>query len=233
MGEVGSRQVGQFPDRQRRVNRIVPNPMDRSTIVSIYPKEINDVKETTQPSKYCVPAGSFEDPTVVVVGPSVWQQDYDADKPIQEIPCSSIQVAESVIRDYCIGLLGVEIGVAQPGMFFIPGSLTKVEIKTKYTAKLLEAQSRQDNWYRILVRLADSLWARGNGNPLIIWDEMRMAARSLGYDSKPWLKDMQMSEMTRCFACGSLKNPEYPVCLNCRIVDPNHPKAKDLKVLQV
>jgi hypothetical protein len=93
---------------------------------------------------------------------------------------------------------------------------------------MLEVKNKQDNWFRLLLKLADALWARSNNNPLVIWDEMRIAARELGAD-KAWTKDFQLVDLIKCFACGGLRNPQFPVCPTCKVVDPNHPLAKDLK----
>jgi hypothetical protein len=227
---VGARQVGEFM-QPRSLVRSIRNPMDKATIVSIYPREINDVKETIQPGKFKLPPGSFETPSITIVGPSSYWRDIDVEQPLLEIPVSATQIAESIITDYCNGYLAVSIGDAMPGLFYVPGALTIKEIKDKYSLDLTQAKFRQDKWYNILIRLADSLWARGNGNPLVIWDEMRMAARELGRD-KPWLKDFQLQEMVRCFACGQMRNPDFPICQFCKNVDMSHPRAKDIKIAQ-
>src|SRR4029077_4532765 len=137
-----------------------------------------------------------------------------------EIPVGSIQVAESIIRDYCNGMLGCNMGDSMPCLLFVLGEHTAMEIKLKYKTKLDEVKAKQDNWYRILVRLADSLWSRTSGNPLAIWDEMRLAARSLNLNDKPWLKDYQQAELVRCFACGNMRNESYPICPTCKTIDP-------------
>lgn len=214
---------------KRRMVRSVKNPMDRCTIVSIFPKEIDEVKHTIEPGKFHIPSGTYESPAILVVGSSSWWKDYDADQPMLEIPNSSIQIADSVIKDYCNGMLGCNMGDAMPGLFFALGEHTVMEIKMKYKSKLDEMKVKQDNWYRILVRLADSLWARTAGNPLAIWDEMRLAARSLNLNDKPWLKDFQMAELVKCVACGNMRNPLYPICPTCKHIDMNNPLSKDLK----
>jgi len=213
----------------RRLIRSVKNPMDKCTIVSIFPKEIDEDKHTIEPGKFHIPAGTFEEPAVLVVGSSSWWKDIDVDQPMLEIPVSSIQIADSVIKDYCNGMLGCNMGDATPGLFFVLGEHKAVEIKMKYKQKLDETKIKQDNWYRALVRLADSLWSRTSGNPLAIWDEMRLAARSLNLNDKVWLKDYQQAELTRCSACGGMRNPLYPICPTCKSIDNSHPEAKNLK----
>lgn len=227
----GVRQVGEFI-HQRPMIRSLKNPMDKTTIVSIYPKRIEDVKETLFPGRFVIEAGNYKDPSVTIIEPSSWFRDIDIEQPLLEIPVSSIAVAQSIIVDYCNGMLGCDMNSSMPGMFFIPGEFTKEQILKSYSLKLAETKLKQDSWFKTLVRLGNSLWARSNGNPLVIWDEMRMAARELNQENLPWLKmDIQV-ELVPCFACGTLRNGNYPVCQSCRAIDMNHPAAKELKFAQ-
>jgi len=231
MSEVGMRQVGEFIP-QRPMIRTVRNPLDQATIVSIFPKDIYEEKVTVFPGKFTVPAGTIKEPAIVVVGSSSWWRDIDIDQPMLEIPISAVVIANSVITDYSNGLLGCDMGSAMPGLFFIPGEISKAKVLMEYKMKLAEAKIKQDNWYRILIKLADSLWARTNGNPLTIWDDMRLAARELGLDTKPWVKDYTQIENVKCFACGSLRNPEFPICAVCKNIDSTHPRASEIKIAQ-
>lgn len=213
----------------RRLIRSVKNPMDRCTIVSIFPKSVDEIKHTIEPGKFHIEPGSLENPSVLVVGSSSWWRDIDIDQPMLEIPVSSIQIADSVVKDYCNGMLGCNMADSMPGLFFVLGEHTPMEITLKYKDSINTAKTKQDNWYRILVRLADSLWARSNGNPLVICDEMRLAARSLNFNDKAWLKDFQIAELVRCMACGNMRNPLYPICPTCKAIDPSHPLAGNIK----
>lgn len=213
----------------RRLICSAKNPMDKCTIVSIFPMDIDEVKHTIEPGRFKIPKGTYENPSILVVGGSSWWKDIDPDQPMIEIPVSSIQVSESIIKDYCNGMLGCDMADLMPGLFFVLGEHKIVEIKVRYREMLEQTRVRQDNWYQLLIRLADSLWARSNNNPLVIWDMMRLAARSLNMNDKPWLKDFQILEKVPCKGCGSLKSPDYPVCPVCKAVDMTHPTAKDLK----
>lgn len=213
----------------RRLIRSKKNPMDKCTIVSIFPKEITEIKPTIEPGKFCIPGGTFETPGILIVGSSSWWKDIDVEQPMIEMQRGSIEVANAIINDYCNGMLGCNMADSMPGLFFALGEHTSMEIKMKYREKLNEIKTHQDNWYKILVRLADSLWARSNGNPLVICDDMRLAARSLNYNDKEWLKDFQISELIRCVACGGMRNPAYPICPNCKAIDPTHPMSKEIK----
>lgn len=213
----------------RRLIRSTKNPMDRCTIVSIFPKEIDEVKHTIEPGKFHISPGTYEKPSTLIVGSSSWYKDIDVDQPMLEIPVSSIQIADSVIKDYANGLLGCNMSDAMPGLFFVLGEHSSMEITMKYKKILDETKIKQNNWYKILVRIADSLWSRTSGNPLAIWDEMRLAARELNLNEKLWLKDFQAAELVKCKACGNLRNEEYPICPTCKSIDLNHPEAANLK----
>jgi len=235
--------VGQFPgfkELNRRTIRGPVNPLDKSTIVSILPKEVIERKITIQPGVFIIPPGTFDKPAVLIVGPSSWWREFDDEQPLLEIPHSSIQVADSVVKDYCNGVHCCDMAGAMPGLFYVPGCKqdkadqplipeTIAWIKSEYKTALETANMRQKRWFEELIKQADSLWARSNGNPLAISDDMRMAARESNLQDKDWMKNFQFVNMVRCFACGALKNPLYPVCASCRAIDPNNPLAKDVK----
>jgi hypothetical protein len=227
--------VGGFPgilDMRRRTIRGPVNPLDKSTVVSIFPKEIDEVKHTIQPGRFIISPGSYESPAILVVGPSSWWRDIDREQPLLEIPVSSIQIADSIVKDYCNGYLACNMGDCMPGLFYLPGEIKVEQLKKEFSNKVDAAQVKQKNWYSLLVKMADALWARSSGNPLAISDDMRLAARELNLiTNKDWMKDFTMVNMVRCKACGALKNPEYPICATCRFPDPSHPMTKQLMEL--
>lgn len=234
--------VGAFPGTNwnRRTIRGPINPLDMSTIVSIYPKVVHERKCTIQPGEFHINPGTLAKPEILIVGPSSWWRDIDEDQPLLEIPISSIVIADSVVKDYANGILGCDMSESMPGLFYVPGAKVDKENKPDYAATLAWvktefknqfeiAERKQKNWYNILVKLADSLWARSNGNPLAVSDDMRMAARELNLSqTKDWMKDFQMVDMVRCKACGSLKNPLYPICATCHFPDPDHPMTAQI-----
>lgn len=225
--------VGEFPGMKGRNKTTIRgpiNPLDKSTIVSVFPKEITEVKYTITPGTFKILPGSYDKPSLLVVGPSSWWREIDEEQPLLEIPVSSIQIADSVVKDYCNGVLGCDMADAMPGIFYVPGEHTLDTLKKQYPGELEKAKNRQTRFYGELVKMADALWARSNGNPLTISDDMRLAAKELGQKERDWMKDYQMVEMVRCFACGSLKSPLYPVCAVCHTIDPAHPRAKDVKI---
>ena len=214
-------QVGEFPglsQMHRRTIRAPVNPMDKSTIVSLLPKFISERKATIQPGTFEIQPGSFEQPSILVVGPSSWWREVDENQPLLEIPVSSIQIADSVVRDYCNGLLACNMSDMMPGLFYLPGEYNLDKLKKDHMGTLLNAQMRQKKWFLELVRIADILWSRTNGNPLAISDDARLACRELNIQNKPWLGDIQTSELVRCAGCGSLRNANYPICPTCKTI---------------
>jgi hypothetical protein len=228
--------VGEFPGLERsnrRTIRAAVNPLDKSTIVSILPKRISERKLTIQPGIFEIEPGTFENPALLVVGPSSWWREVDESQPLLEIPVSSIVIADSVVKDYCNGILGCNMGDQMPGLFYVPGDYTVARLKHEHLGMLHKYKEIQRKWYLELVRIADILWSRSNGNPLSISDDARLACKELNIQNKPWLGDLQAAELIRCVACGNLRNPLYPVCPTCKAVaDPELAKKLNLTFVQ-
>jgi hypothetical protein len=224
--------VGGFPgimSHRRRTTRAPINPIDKSTVVSIFPKEIKEVKATITPGIFSIKPGHYDNPTLLVVGPSSWWKEVDEEQPLLEIPCSSNQVADAIVKDYCNGMLGSNMTNSMPGLFWIPGEVTIEDLRTKYIVALNKARDKQNKFYEALIKFADTFWARTNGSPLCISDEMRLAARELGLENKEWMRDFVTMGKINCKACGAPVNPMYPVCGTCKaIIDPE--KAKELNI---
>jgi len=229
-------QVGEFPgisNPNRRTIRAAINPMDKSTVVSILPKSISERKATIQPGIFEIKPGTFENPSILVLGPSSWWREVDENQPLLEIPVSSIQVADSIVRDYSNGLLACNMSDQMPGLFYVPGEWTVEKLKKDHMQLLIKAQNAQKKWFIELVRIADILWSRSNGNPLSISDDARLACKELNITGKPWLGDIQAAEMVRCVACGSMRNSNFPICQTCKaIADPEMAKKLNITFAQ-
>lgn len=223
---ISAKVIAELPPPRPALTRTPKNPIDKSTIVSIYPKKIVEVKNTIEPGLFEIPPGRLDNPSILVVGSSSWWSYSGDTRPTIEVPISSVAIAESIIKDLQFDFSNVDAG---PGLFFVPGEINLLDVKLRCKGALEEADRKQRIWFTALVRIGDSLWARSNGNPLCISDEMRLAAKELNMNEKPWLLDFQTVELKPCFACGGLKNPFYPVCPTCKAVDLNNPLAKEIK----
>lgn len=231
MAFEGFKQVGEFaPNRQPVTGRMRQNPIDVCTIVSIYPRKMApEVKIGLQPGVFEMPYGSLENPGILHVGSSSWWfPRTEEGQPSLEIPVFSILMAESLIKDCINGMLACDMDAAMPGFFFVEGKKSVKEIKTDYADKLKEVDAKQKNWYTALVRLADSLWARAGGNPLALSEDMRLAANELGMKDRPWLKDFKAADLVACKGCGNFRNPLFPICPSCKLIDKTHPLAGEM-----
>lgn len=224
--------VGGFPGlmgNRRRTVRAPINPMDKSTVVSIYPRYIREVKHTISPGIFEIQPGTYEKPTILVVGPSSWWREVSEEEPLLEIPNGSVQIADAIVKDFCNGLVGCNMTSSMPGLFWVPGEQTVKSIFEKFGPRIEKSRAQQNNFFSALVKMADSLWARTNGNPLVITDDMRVAAKHLNLTMKDWMHDFQMQEKVECPACKTPLKPDVVVCSTCRAVI-NPAKAKELGI---
>lgn len=216
----------------KRVNKVPPNPLDKSTIVTVFPREVRDIKATVYPGVFIIPAAPRDGYNSVIITPASWYREIDDSQPTIEIPINSMELARSIIQDYCNGLIGCDMADVMPGLFHIPGAFTNEElIKVPNFNEMLEtAKRKQTNWFKHLITLADIDWARTNGNPLSIPDDARLAAEIVGIKNKPWLNDVLAFELKPCPACGVMRNPSYPICSSCHtIVDKEKFEALKLE----
>jgi len=200
----------------RRTIRSEINPMDKATIFSIYPKNIPVRHETTQPSDYLIPKGTIENPGRLVVGTASWWLDKDPETPLLEIKVSSLQVADSIVKDHIKARIGVGPN-AHPGLFYMPGDISVKELQSKYPHLLIEAERKQRAWYEEIIKQSDIDWARSNGNPLAIDDTARLGCEALGY-TRDWMTRYRAAELVKCVACGELRNPQFPICGKCHAI---------------
>ena len=220
-----------------KVQRRVKNPLDKCTIVSVFPNSIIDYKPTAFPSTHRIEGAADNDFSITVVEAAGWFKEMDEGQPWLEIPIASTDVARAFIQDYVNALPEFVPDVAAPGLFYVLGSYNKETIKKyvdpvsgeTFTQMLERAKARQKNWFLRIVQMSDKDWARTNGNPRSIGDTARMAAHKLGIEDKPWLKDFQAAARVNCPACGFSVNPDFPVCSNCRAI-VNPARAKELNI---
>ena len=202
----------------RRTIRAPVNELDKSTVVSIYPRDIIEVKPTIQPGRFHIKAGTMKNPSLLVVGPSSWWKELDEQQPFLEIPTGSIQIADSIVKDWANGLFACNMGDRMPGLFYVPGEQTLKKVQTDYTELLHEANVKQRNWFATLVEHADTLWSQSGGSPLSISENMKIAAHELGLRDKPWLRDFHTMQLEDCPSCGELYDAKFPVCKSCHQV---------------
>ena len=200
--------------------------LDKSTVVSIFPKQVKATKVTVNPRRYTVPAGTFEKPSVLVVGTAIWIKHIYETEPEQrvEMPILSSQLADAIVNDFCSNVLssGHE---RRPGLFWVIGAKSSEQIIKEHKKEMLAAEERQKQWYLELIKMADIDWVKYRGSPLAVSDTARMAALELHLE-KPWMMDIKHLAMGICPACGSQRDSKFPVCKECKTIVDKDAYAK-------
>lgn len=224
--------VAQFPIGRRTIRGPI-SAQDKCTVVSIFPRAVNEFKATLQPPRYEMEAGNYDEPSLLIIGTACYWIEIDEQQPLLEVPVPSVLVADSICKDFMNGMLECDMTSATPGLFFVPGEYSVKGVKEKYQPLLDKAKVKQDNWYTKLVRQADSLWSRTNGNPLAIDELMRLAARELK-EERDWVNKMSItSTLVPCVACGVPRNEKYPVCPQCKHIDKELAKKLGITFAEV
>lgn len=189
------------------------------TVVSLIPLELNEDKPQLLPSTYHIDAADDGDFTILHVKEAIH---YVQNPLIEEgKPGSAFKVTTSpneMARSICEDYKGAHIGLgsdAEPGLFWIPGKLSKKDVKDRYKKKLEEAKRKQLNWFRNLCALADADWNK-NHNSLAVSDLQRAAAKALGI-KKDWV-EVRVAETKECPFCTISVPPNAIVCPNCKEV---------------
>lgn len=98
------------------------------------------------------------------------------------IPELGQRIAESIVRDYIVATLFADYGVAQPGLFSLPGKLTKDQIKKDHAAKLDDARAKQREWFERLCLEGDNSYEKFKTHN-VITKFQRIAAAQLKHDA--------------------------------------------------
>lgn len=183
------------------------------SVVSIYPRPIDESKPGLIPGVFQMPAGSFENPQVLHVQHSTCPV-YAFDGKSIPTTIVSDEIANSIVNDFIAASVAVTED-AQPGLFTIDGHLTIEEIKKKYADKLKEINERQNRWFASLVALADDDWSKTRQHRQIS-DLQRDAARALNLE-REWLR-IQAKIITTCPACAAKVEGTPVVCKACNYI---------------
>lgn len=227
------------PIGRRVIFPLPKNPADKATVVSVFPKEIDEVKPTIFPRRFIIPAAEKDDFSLLVLnGASYYTPSLVDKQPAREIQINAAELARSICDDYLNSTWLASRNSRCPGVFWIVGEWDKKSIHKYVEAgtlrtfdQLLEHyRNIQKAWFTEVMNAADAFWASTNGNPKSIPEDARIAATLLGLENtKPWMTNVVQSELENCPSCGEMINMVYPVCRYCHaVIDPA--KAKELNL---
>lgn len=208
--------------------------MSTSTLVSIVPFPLREVKPGIYPGIFEVPAAKNNFPELLVIKDSIYHVEIDENRTIT-VTCQSENVARSVVNDYISSNLAFSVeDNSLPGLFWIPGEINVTDVMVKHTERLEQAKESQYNWFKKLVQLADDDWEKTRQHRFVS-DMQRHAARALQLN-RPWLINAAVpppSEGTiKCVACQSVIPSTAIICAHCKCII-NMDKWKELKFAEV
>ena len=117
--------------------------MSKCTIVSLVPFEIREDKPT-YPGTFIIPGAKRDDFEILVVDNVHSFMYLDENRGSLKMPIDSNEVANSIINDYENSQLFAKPseGIG-PGIFYLDGEYSKLDIKLKFKEKLEEYRQRQ------------------------------------------------------------------------------------------
>lgn len=193
-----------------------------STVVSIVPFPIVEVKPGLYPSTFSIPPSRDNIPQVIHIGTCIHYVYIDGDRGSLQVRDSSAEVAKSIVEDYINSQLGISLE-AHPGLTWLPGQVSPGMFLHEWPELYKEMQQNQYNWFKTLCRMADTDWKRYQQHNAIS-ETQRVAAQHIGLDPKmhAWM-DQSVSPLDKanelhCPKCNSLVAPTQVVCLGCRFI---------------
>jgi len=185
------------------------------TVVSLVPLPIEEDKPGILPSTFKIEAAEKGDFSILHVEEGIHYIPHVFDNTSIKQTTTPQEMARSIVEDYASSHIGIG-EFAGPGIFWVEGRLTKLEVKKHHAKKLAAAELRQTNWFHNLIAMADADWQR-NKNMLAVSDLQRAAARCLGIQ-KDWLVATKAEETISCPFCKTAIAPDSIKCFNCKEV---------------
>lgn len=188
----------------------------QATVVSILPYAIREKKPGLIPNEYAIPASEdVQNPQLLVIDSASFGV-YAGDERTIRVSTPAIEVARAVVEDHINGTMLVELGVSEPGLFWIPVGINDPDrIKTQFRDEYHACVVKQEAWFRRLVAEADDSWSKF-GQRKMISDPMKAAALRLKLN-RPWLLEQEVEKaLSECPACFSKINPKAIICAVCK-----------------
>ena len=187
--------------------------MSKTTLVSLIPFEVNE-RKPVYPGHFYIQGAKENDIEILVIENAKAFRYLDEFRGTDTINIDSEEIAKAVVEDYINSQLAVRSGEGLiPGLFYIPGEHTKIEVKTKYKDIVSDYRVKQTKWFEVLVRMADDDWEKTRQHRVISGIQ-RYAARFLNLE-RPWLIE---PKMTKCIACKTTVEENAVICPICRVV---------------
>lgn len=193
-----------------------------ATIVSIYPFNIREFKPGLIPNIFRIPAAK-DDIVVFYVEDAKFPVYMDSERGSIWVTVPALLLANSIIFDfvtaqhrYLAPVPEEKIVGAMPGLFYLPGKISKVEIKDKHKHLIEHAISIQNSWFESLVKEADDDWVRYQKHAMIT-DVQRHACKALHIE-RAWAVELKSENFKQCPACSNRIHQQAIRCQHCGTV---------------
>lgn len=190
------------------------------TMVSYVPFKVRTESPTVLPPFFELePSDTVKPVTAQVPEDAFFWYDPGLDRPKIKTPVPALEFANGVIRDYQASQMVVGADSA-PALFYVEGYY---EPQKKHAEITAEALRKQRNWFSDLVKQADVDFIGSKGNPFVVSDLARRAARLINVQ-RQWL-DVD-TQNTQCPVCRDIIHPLAIVCRSCGAVINKEEYAK-------
>jgi hypothetical protein len=199
------------------------------TVVSLFPREINENKSGQTPDRFLIAAAEKDDISILHVEDGYSTIYLDETRGALPVVILAEDVAKSIVNDFVGSFQGIGPNT-KPGMFYVSGKYTKEEIKKQFPDKVKLAATQQRVWGMELVRLADDDWQKYHRLKSI--NELPRYFAELFGLKRDWLalvpEEEVKEELIRCKFCAETIPAVAIVCPNCKnILDSK--KYEELK----
>jgi hypothetical protein len=195
------------------------------TVVSILPFAIREDMPHIHPNLYTMDPAPKDGFSTLVIKDGLDRVYAGDGKHVERIVLAK-EIADNLVRMSTSSQMGVGENAA-PGLFVLEGKVSPEAIKTNHSDKLKEAQVRQRNWYKNLLRDADDMWTKYHQHRMIS-DVHRFACTALG-QQREWNVIIDTDNGPQfCPACGgTLPSATVTKCLHCQtVIKPEEHKKK-------
>lgn len=202
------------------------------TVVSIVPFVISEEKPGLVPCRFFIEASDTIIPQVLHVSNGHHFVYLDESRGNLQVRDSPTEIAKAIVEDYTGSQLRSSEN-EKPGLFWVMGKKSALEILNQHKDELKSAKDRQTRWFVQLCKQAEDDWNRYHQHNAVS-DFQRKVAELIGWKSEEheWMNAHTVLTANNCPACGSLVRPELVICPQCRCV-LNAEKFKSLQFATV
>ena len=186
-----------------------------ATVVSILPFDIKEAKYGIYPTHYEVPSPKNDEEFGLCYIPNdCYGLIYQLDGKQIQVPVPPWDVARAIVEDFRRAQLAAT-PFASAGLFWLPGTYEREEVILKHQKELARVRKEQDEWYKLLVTMADDDYQKTKQRRAVS-DLQRFAARSLGLE-RDWLS-VVAEHLKFCPMCGTELRKNVAKCFSCGFI---------------